>query len=282
MTAEVDLHLHSRASDGTDSPGDVIEQAAALGLKAVALVDHDTLAGTEEARQAASRLRIRLIPGTELSVDWPLGRMHMLVYFLEPGPGPLQDRLAWLRDGRNRRNLLIVAKLRDLGYDITLEQVVAQARGDSVGRPHIADALVDAGYVESRSEAFVELLRDGGSAYVERDRFEAREAIELARDSGAVPVIAHPYTIGLNREDYAATFEGLTRAGLGGIEAHHADHPPELRVHLASIASDLGIVATGGSDYHGTGRPGVEIGIGRGDLAIAAAVVDALDGARTG
>lgn len=276
----VDLHLHSKASDGTESPAQVVRRASRLGVTTIALTDHDTLAGIAEAKAAAAPLPIDLIPGTELSVDWPTGKMHLLVYFLEPIAGPLQDRLAWLREGRNRRNAAIVNRLQQLGYDVTLGEAEAQAEGPSVGRPHIADALVTKGYFDARSEAFHDLLADGGAAYIERVRLSAEEAISLARDSGAVPVIAHPYTIGLGRAEYRAAFRELTSLGLGGIEAYYPEHTPALRSHLASIADQLGIVATGGSDYHGTGKPGLEIGTGRGDLIVPDHVVTALAASR--
>ena len=154
----VDLHLHSKASDGTESPAQVVRRAVRLGVTTIALTDHDTLAGIAEAKAAAAPLPIDLIPGTELSVDWPTGKMHLLVYFLEPIAGPLQDRLAWLREGRNHRNAAIVNRLQQLGYDVTLAEAEAQAEGPSVGRPHIADALVTKGYFDARGEAFHDLL----------------------------------------------------------------------------------------------------------------------------
>lgn len=277
----VDLHVHSTASDGTDEPAVVVRRAARLGLGTIALTDHDTLAGIAEARHSADAEGIDLISGSELSVDWPTGKMHLLVYFLEPTPGPLQDRLEWLRGGREERNAAIVERLRALGFEISLPEVEAQAAGPTVGRPHIADALVTRGYFAARREAFVDLLRDGGQAYVDRRRLSAEEAIALARESNSVPVIAHPYTIGLGRHQYAAAFRELTALGLGGIEAYYPEHSPALRDHLAGIADTLGIVATGGSDYHGWGKPEVELGVGRGDLSVPHRVVAALRTARS-
>jgi 3',5'-nucleoside bisphosphate phosphatase len=264
----IDLHTHSAASDGTDTPSELVSRAHAAGLTAIALTDHDTLSGIEEARLAADRLGIDLVPGTELSVRWPTGKMHMLVYFLEPGPGPLQDELSVLRDGRADRNSVIVERIGELGYELTLEEVLDHAHGESVGRPHIADALVARGYFPDRSTAFDELLGDGKPAYVSRLALDAHTAIRLAAESGALTAIAHPYTIGLNRDEYLATFRDLAAAGLDGIESHHAEHTPRLRAHLASLAADLGLVATGGSDYHGAGKPGISLGSGRGDLAV--------------
>lgn len=268
-------------SDGTEPPDELMRLAASRGLGTVALTDHDTLAGVAAAATEAEALGLEFIPGTELSVDWPTGKMHLLVYFLEPGAGPLQDRLGWLRTGRDRRNGAIVERLNALGYELTMAEVLAAAEGESVGRPHIADVLVERGEFANRDEVFTSLLRDGGPAYIERDRFGAVEAIELARSSDAVPVIAHPYTIGVSRDDYTSAFSELATAGLGGIEAYHTMHQPALRTHLAALADQLGIAATGGSDYHGPGKKeGVDIGVGRGDLRVPESAVDQLHAQR--
>jgi hypothetical protein len=264
----VDLHVHSSASDGTDAPGLVVAQAAALGLTAFALTDHDTLSGIPEARDTAARLPIELISGVELSVNHAGVKIHMLAYFLEPTPGPLQDRLEELRSGRTIRNNRIVERLRELGYAITMEDVLRHAAGDAVGRPHIADALVESGAIENRSEAFVGLLGDGGSAYVERDRLTAIDAITLTTKSGGVTSIAHPLTINTDAATLRSIFEDLRDAGLAGIEAHYSEHSPATRTQLAAVAADLGLVATGGSDYHGSGKPGLQIGSGHGDLVV--------------
>lgn len=272
----VDLHTHSTASDGTDPPSVVVERAVAAGLYALALTDHDTLSGIEEARRAASVVSIEFVSGVELSVEWPTGSMHMLVYFLEPGDGPLQDRLTELRAGRDERNVAIVERVRRAGFPITMDDVLRHAAGDSVGRPHIADALVEQGAFPDRDAAFASLLANGRPAYVPRPRLGAFEAIDLAGASGALTSIAHPYTIGLNRNEYRETFRILAEAGLTGIEAYHTEHTPELREHLTHLATDLGLVATGGSDYHGTGKPGVHVGTGKGDLHVPDSAFDQL------
>ncbi len=272
----VDLHVHSSASDGTDAPSLVVEKAAALGLTALALTDHDTLSGIPEAREAAARFPIELIPGVELSVDHAGVKIHMLAYFLEPTPGPLEDRLAELRTGRTFRNKRIVERLNELGYSITMNDVLRHAAGDAVGRPHIADALVEAGAIENRSEAFVGLLGDGGSAYVERDRLTAIDAIALTTESDGVASIAHPLTINADAATLRTIFEDLRDAGLAGIEAHYSEYSPTIRTQLAAVAADLGLVATGGSDYHGAGKPGLRIGSGRGDLVVPDSVLEGL------
>ncbi len=255
--------------------------AAEAGLTCAALMDHDTLDGVRSAARTADELGIGFIPGVELSVDHGETKIHLLVYFLEPGEGPLRTRLAGLRDGRDGRNIVIVEKLNALGYDITMADVERHAAGPSVGRPHIADALVERGYLGSRDEAFAELLHDGGAAYVERDRLTATEAIRLARDDGAVPVIAHPVTMRLTRDGYARTFRELADLGLGGVEAYHPMHDLELRAHIAALAHTLGIAATGGSDYHGAGKRAYRVGVGKGDLVVPDSAVAELCAQRT-
>lgn len=277
----VDLHLHSNVSDGTDPPAVLMELAARAGVTVAALADHDTLDGLEEAAEAAERLGIRLIPAVELSVDHEGSKMHMLVYFTEPGPGPLQDRLAALLQGREERNTLMVDKLNALGFEITIEEVERQANGPSVGRPHIADALIERGYFSHRNEAFADLLRDGGAAYLPRTRLTAEEAITLARSANQVPVVAHAKTIPVPDGGYRALFEDLATIGLGGIEAYHSMHEPELRDHLAELAHSLGLAATGGSDFHGIGKRDYKIATGTGDLRIPDWVVDDLDAQRS-
>lgn len=254
----------------------MVELAAEANLTHAALTDHDTLDGIDRAMLAAQRFGIELIPGVELSVDHDGTKIHMLIYFLEPGEGPLQSRLAALRDGRDARNTQIVDNLNGLGYEITIADVEKHAAGPSVGRPHIADALIDKGYIESRDEAFNDLLRDGGSAYVERVRLTAADAISLARESHAVPVIAHPVTMGLARDGYRRVFRELADIGLGGIEAHHPMHDVELRRNIAELADDLGIAATGGSDYHGATKRSYRVGTGTGDLRVPESSVETL------
>jgi predicted metal-dependent phosphoesterase TrpH len=276
----VDLHTHSSRSDGSDTPTELVTAAAAAGLTTIALTDHDNLDGVAEAERAATTRGIGFIPGTELSVDWSTGAMHMLVYFLEPGAGPLQDRLAWLQASRSQRNVRIAERLQALGVDITYEEAVTQADGSGVGRPHFAALLIEKGHVETFNEAFDLYLARGRPAYVDRERLSAEEAITLARASGAVPVIAHPHTLGVSADDYNTAFRELTDAGLGGIEAYYAEYEPELRFHLVDVCRDLGVVPTGGSDYHGNYKPEIAVGTGRGDLRVPDEIVAELRAAR--
>jgi len=271
----VDLHLHSTSSDGTDAPAAVVALAAAEGLTAIALTDHDTLDGTASAAAAAERAGIGFIPGVELSLEWPLGGMHLLVYHLA-GTGPLQDRLLDLQHGRTGRNALMVERLAALGWPITIGDVIAESGGGVVGRPHIAAVLVRMGAADSIADAFDRWLARGRPAYVERLRLTPAEAIGLARRSGAVPVLAHPHTIGVSADEYRSAFGELADLGLAGIESYYAEYPDELRRHLAGLAAGLGLIATGGSDYHGAYKPGISVGTGHGDLRVPDEVVHAI------
>jgi predicted metal-dependent phosphoesterase TrpH len=264
----VDLHLHSVYSDGSETPGAIVERASQARLRAIALTDHDTLAGVDEAAAAAHAAGIVFVPGVELSVEWATGPMHLLVYSLHPGPGPLQDHLTEIQAGRARRNGQIVDRLRDLGIDVSLDEVTREAGGGGVGRPHFAAVLLRKGYVTSIRDAFDRYLAAGRPGYVNRDRLDAATAIRLARASGAVPVIAHPHTLGITAGEFGTAFEQLTAVGLGGIEAYYAEYRPEMRRHLAEICRDLGITPTGGSDFHGSYKPGLEVGTGYGDLSV--------------
>lgn len=265
----VDLHLHSRISDGTDPPERIVDLAVEAGLSALALTDHDTLGGIAAAASRANQRGIRLIPGTELSVDWVNGgAMHMLVYFLEPGSGPLQDRLDWIQQARSARNARMVGLLAGAGVELSLDEVAEEAGGAVVGRPHFAAVMTRKGYTKDLADAFDRFLAQGRPAYLPRERLSAAEAVTLARSSGGVPVIAHPHTLGNSVDEYQAAFAELADHGLGGIEAYYSEYDPELREHLASVATDLGLVATGGSDYHGEYKPNLRVGTGRGDLVV--------------
>jgi predicted metal-dependent phosphoesterase TrpH len=276
----VDLHLHSNRSDGSDEPAEIVARAVEAGLSALALTDHDNLNGIDEARSAARSAGIRFIPGAELSVNWATGAMHMLVYFLEPGSGPLEDELTNLQGGREERNRQMVERFTDLGLPMTYDEVAEEAGGTGIGRPHFAAVLVRKGYVTDVQDAFDRYLANGRPGYVPRRRLDARRAVELARASGAVPVIAHPHTLGVSADDYETAFQDLVDVGLGGIEAYYSEYEPPLREHLAGLCRGYGIVPTGGSDYHGSYKTDLYVGIGRGNLVVPDETVDLLEAER--
>jgi len=273
----IDLHTHSTASDGSDPPGRVVELAAETGLDVIALTDHDTQEGVDEALTAAKRMGIELIPGVELSLQFDDGGMHLIVLWLQPGSGPLQDRLAGLQQGRGARNERIVELLEHAGMPLTIDEVLEEAGGGTVGRPHIAAVMMRRGYVPDIRTAFDLWLGAGRPAYVGRDRLYPEEAISLARESGAVPVLAHPHTLGITTAAAMAdVLDQLKRAGLIGLEAHYSSYRAHERAGYADLARRFDLLPSGGSDYHGTYKPGLSIGSGYGDLVVRGDLLEAL------
>lgn len=273
----IDLHTHSSFSDGSDSPDELFEAAARRRLSAVALTDHDTLDGIHDAQLASETTGVELIPGTELSLDFHKGGMHLIVLWLQPGSGPLQDRLEGLELGRNERNAKIVERLNDLGLAMDLGDVLAQAGEGTVGRPHIAAVMVRRGHVETMEQAFDEYLANGRPAYVSRGRLSPREAIQLARASGGVPVLAHPHTLAIdNRFEMADLLHELVAYGLIGIECHYGSYPADGRAGMVALAHRFGLLPSGGSDYHGTYKADVALGIGRAGIAVPAGILEDL------
>ncbi|MGH9076807.1 MAG: PHP domain-containing protein [Acidimicrobiales bacterium] len=276
----IDLHTHSTVSDGSETPERVVEMAAAAGLSALALTDHDRLDGVEAARRRAGEVGVELVAGCELSCQHP-GTMHVLVYFLEPGAGPLQDELAGLQEGRQDRNRQMVARLGLLGLPVTWDEVVVEAGGTGIGRPHVAAVLVDKGVVATVQEAFDTWLGKGSPGYVARTRLAPARALDLARASGAVPVLAHPLSLGGDGAALAGALRELAGLGLAGVEALYGRYTDAERARVAAAGRAAGLVVTGGSDYHGTYKPDLEVGTGRGDLAVPDDALTALRDART-
>ncbi|HJQ77194.1 MAG TPA: PHP domain-containing protein [Acidimicrobiia bacterium] len=269
MALTVDLHTHSTASDGSDPPARLVALALEVGLGALALTDHDTQEGLAEAFAAAEGTGLELIPGVELSLAYEAGAMHLIVLWLEPGRGPLQDRLGGLQSGRTARNAEIVSRLNSAGMELTLEEVEEMAGGGTVGRPHIAAVLMERGYVPDIHTAFELWLGQGRPAYADRERLGPEEAIALARESGAVPVLSHPHTLGITTgPEMAALLTRLRRAGLVGLEAVYGSYRRHEREGYSDLARRFDLVPSGGSDYHGTYKPGLGLGRGFGDLAV--------------
>jgi predicted metal-dependent phosphoesterase TrpH len=258
----IDLHTHSRISDGTQSPTELVHAAAAAGLDVVAITDHDTAAGWEEAAAAAAVAGIELVRGMEISTRHRGRAVHLLAYLPDPSYGPLIDGLQKVLDGRSSRVPAILERLDAIGMHLDLEQVQAVS-GDAaaIGRPHIADALVRAGYLRNRDEAFAGLLSPGRPAYVDRYSAPLEPMIRTVAEAGGVSVIAHPW--GRNNDAGPLDVDGLAglrELGLAGIEVDHEDHDPQTRARLHAIARELDLVATGSSDHHGTGKSGHGLG----------------------
>ena len=257
----IDLHVHSNASDGTYAPAEVVRLAKEGGLRALALTDHDTIDGLAEAVAAGPRYGVEVIPGVEVSARFPGGSMHILGLDINFPNGHLNERLAVLKRARAERNPQIIAKLNALGIKLTLKQVEKLSGQGQMGRPHIARALMEAGYVRSIQEAFDLYLRYDGQAYVPKFRFPPAEAIAMIREVQGVPVLAHPFTLNLgSAAALKNTLEELMALGLAGVEAIYSDHTPEQEALYLRLAEELGLLVTGGSDFHGDNKPEVSLG----------------------
>lgn len=264
----IDLHIHSNVSDGSDPPERIPELAQASGCTAFALTDHDRLDGIEAARHRATEIGVDFVPGCEISCEVTTGTMHLLVYWVEPGGGPLQDELVRLQEARDTRNRRMADLLGRLGLPVTYDELVAEAGGKGAGRPHVAAILVAKGVVGSIQEAFDVWLAKGRPAYVEKDRLDPGTAVRLAVASGGVPVLAHPLSLQLEPADLDRTVGELAGIGLAGLEAIYGRYHPEDRAGLVALATRQGLAVTGGSDHHGTYKPDLQVGRGRGDLEV--------------
>ena len=273
----VDLHAHTVVSDGTLTPADLVLLARRSGLAAVAVTDHDHLGGLAEARAAGEREGVEVVAGVELSVTHPAGDVHLLGYLVDDQDAALLGRLERLRDARAQRAQRIVARLQELGVPLTVEDLAREAMaggGGAVGRPHVARALVARGFASNIQDAFDQWLADGRPAAVPKEKLTAREAIDLVRGAGGVAVLAHAVT--LPEDAREPIVRELAKLGLGGVEVDYPKHDAALRAKLRALADELGLVATGGSDYHGANKP--DVGLGMVDVDYA--VVDALRGRR--
>jgi predicted metal-dependent phosphoesterase TrpH len=244
---KIDLHSHSRASDGQYPAAEVAERAAAAGVRVWALCDHDTVAGLPAAAEAAARLGIRLVPGIELSAFLDQKEIHLLGHFVDPEHPTLKNFEDFLAARRRERMERIVEDLAALGVRIRAEDIVKWSGGKTIGRPHVARAIVEIGVVATVKEAFDRFLGEGRPAYVPRFRLEADEAVRLVRGAGGTTTIAHPGVSRLERHE----IERLKAAGVDGIEVHHTDHNPSVREKYLRIAEALELVPTAGSDFHG-------------------------------
>ena len=258
----IDLHTHSATSDGTDTPTGLVLAAVAAGLDVIALTDHDTFDGIPEAQEAGRRAGLEVLGGIELSCEHDGRPVHLIGYGCDRSASPLLDELVRLRAGRAGRLQAMVDRLAALGLRLTVDEVLARAGvSPSVGRPHVADVLVDKGYVADRAEAFRDYLADGRPGFVPRYSTPLGRGIDLIHRAHGVAVIAHPWGRG-NREVMTAPYlESLVRShGLEGIEVDHQDHDPETRSLLFAMGGRLGLIRTGSSDYHGRGKTDHDLG----------------------
>ena len=255
MVSRVDLHLHTTVSDGALRPEELVRAASIAGIQVMAVTDHDSVDGIRDAERAASDLSIQVIPGIEVSASLDGDDVHVLGYFLDPDDRVLREALSRLQEGRVAQARSMVERLAELGWPLDWDRVMAIAQGGSIGRPHIARALIERGYVGSVDEAFSRFLRRGGPGYVEGQKLLPQEAVSLIKEAGGVPSLAHPIIVGASdyRLDLDRLLPVMVEAGLEGIEAYYKGYTPEVTAFLFGLASRYRLVPTGGSDFHGGG-----------------------------
>jgi predicted metal-dependent phosphoesterase TrpH len=258
--AGIDLHTHTDRSDGTFPPHELVRRAAELGLQTLALTDHDTTAGLDEAVAAGVELGVEVVPGVELSAELDGTSVHVLGYWMDPAHPELQEELTRLREDRFRRGELMVAKLRELGLPISFDRVREIAAGGNIVRPHVAQAMVEAGVVGSEKEAFERWIADGRPAHVPKHALHPVEAIALIRRAGGLGVLAHPGMWGDQTSVPDELIAAMVEAGMAGLEVDHIDHDADQRARYEAMADRLGLVATGGSDCHGTRYDPIRLG----------------------
>lgn len=249
--------------------------ASAKRARAVAITDHDTVAALDNARGIAGRFGIEFVPGIEISAEYSPGTMHVLGYYIDERSPQLNEKLDELKRARDRRNPEIANRLQALGVDISYDEVARLAGNKIVGRPHFARLMVERRYARSIQDAFDRFLKKGAPAYVEKARLSPSDSIALIRAAGGVSVLAHPYQLGLSSYEEADGIVGeLAEFGLDGIEAHYSRHNPAQRSGYTEMASRHGLLVTGGSDFHGTYKPDIDIVTGLGDLAVPYVLLD--------
>jgi 3',5'-nucleoside bisphosphate phosphatase len=257
----IDLHVHTNRSDGTFTPTEAVKLAAERGLDGIAVTDHDTTEGLSEATDAAREAGIELLSGVEFSAEYQRTSIHVLGYFMDLDDATFQEELTRLRDDRFRRGEMIVEKLQELGYDISFERVREIAEGGNIVRPHIAQAMVEAGIVPTEQDAFTEeFIADGGRAGVNKHALDPLDAVDVIVGAHGVCVLAHPGMWGDQTSVPDELIEAMASRGMGGLETDHTDHTPEQRERYRAMAERLGVVPTGGSDCHGTRYDPIRMG----------------------
>ena len=246
-----DLHTHSSFSDGTETPSANVRMAIDRGLDGLGVTDHDTTDGLDEAFAAAEGTGLEIVPGLEFSAEYDGASLHVLAYWIDPTNGPLREELKRLTDTRFRRGELMIENLQALGHDITFERVREIAGDDLIARPHVAQAMVEAGIVTTEKEAFDRFISDGGVAYVPKHALDPVDALALIRQAGGVCVLAHPGMWKGNGSVPDALIERMSEGGMAGLEVNHPDHDETQRAYYGALADRLGLVRTGASDCHG-------------------------------
>ncbi len=270
----VDLHTHSGCSDGSLTPTELVEEAKRVGVSALALTDHDSVRGIEEILKAGEECGLEIIPGVELSTEYGPEEVHVVGLFIDPENEALLAQLQAFRDNRDNRNLKMIDRLRDSGFDISAEEIYKRNPGAVIARPHIARYLVETGQAADVQSVFDDYIARGKPCYVERYKITPVEAVKLIHDAGGLAVLAHPCLYKFNREELKQLVSEMKEAGLDGIEALYARNQGSDESDFMQIAEDFDLLLSGGSDFHGASKPDIHIGTGRGDLCIPYSVLE--------
>lgn len=273
----IDLHVHTLASDGSDTPADVVRMAAELGLRAVAVTDHDTFAGLPEAIEAGARYGVEVVPGVELSTIYDGVEVHVLGYYMDAGHPRLRAMMARATAERNARNETMVQRLHDAGYPVTMDALHAAFPDQTMlGRPHISEYLMRRGYVSSVQDGMKNLLGRGKPFYVARYNIPLEESVETLRAAGGLPVVAHLFKYRYTPEQLTAMVDAAAAAGAVGLEAMYTNYTPEQEQAVRVLAAERGLLCTGGTDYHGARKPDIALGRGFGNLRVPYALLEGL------
>ncbi len=273
----IDLHVHSTVSDGTLSPTELALYAHSKGLSAIALTDHDTVDGIEECMKKGNELGLTIVPGIEFSADHFGKEVHILGYYINYRDQHLIAQLASLLEARSKRNEILLEKLREVGCPLEMKDLIAEAGPKAViTRAHIAKALLKKGYIHELSEAFSKYIGDGKPCFVPKARFTVDECINLIHQAGGIAVLAHPMLYGYSRQEVTQLIKGMKIAGLDGVECIYSTHTQDDTNHLLQICSNLNLLPTGGSDFHGANKPHLDLGSGYGKLAIPYTLLEAI------
>ncbi|MDY6792810.1 MAG: PHP domain-containing protein [Thermodesulfobacteriota bacterium] len=269
----IDLHVHSTASDGTFSPTEILKLAQKLKLRAIAITDHDTIDGSKEALQVGIPSSVKFLSGVEISASSPpsisyAGSFHILGYSIRLDDPQLNKTLAVLQQARKNRNPQIVERLNRMGFEFSLEDVESEIGDGQLGRPHIARYMLKRGFVKTIDEAFNKYIAQGKPAYVDKYRVDCEKAIEMILNAGGIPVLAHPILLGLDKNETQNLFVLLKDMGLKGVETYYPENPPEMSAFYIELAQRYGFLQTGGTDFHGSLKPNIQMGSGRGDFFV--------------
>ena len=258
----IDLHLHTTASDGALTPSKLVDAAVARGMEAISITDHDTVGGLAEGRRRAEELGVEFIDGIELSSEWRGREVHILGYFIDPEAPELKKELAKMKEARDNRNVKILEKLSNYKIDISLEELQEEAGGDIVGRAHIANLMLNKGYVYSKGEIFKRYLGIGGVAYVPKGDLSPERAVEIIRENGGIASLAHPKYISEDEVRLTELINDLKKSGLEAMEVYYSNFSLKEVLKYKKLARKMDLLLTGGSDYHGGNKGNIEIGDG--------------------